>query len=159
MRSLGLSFLLLATALPAFAGGPPSLTGFWEGTFSCKIDDAEGKRSLKVPATLAINQLGPSGPLNATFVSKGAGGFSGTIVPSLEKPNEGVGVLIACGTSDSTTTGDFAQFETFTYKVGTDGSGTIKASGGYTLKSEEVGVCKVTWTRTSTLPPKTSPCS
>jgi len=158
MRSLALVFLLLALAPPAFAGGPLPLTGVWEGTYSCKIEDAEGKRTLKVPATLLINQLGPSGPLEVNFVSKGLGGFSGTIVQSDVKPNEGVGVLIACGTSDSTTTGEYGEFDTFSYKVGADGSGTIKASGAYTQKSEEVGVCKVTWTRTATKAPITVPC-
>jgi hypothetical protein len=158
MRSLALAFLLLAIASPVFAGGPPTLTGVWEGEFGCKVQDAEGKRTFKVPATLLINQLGPSGPLEVNFLAKGSGGFSGTIVPSLAKPNEGVGVLIACGTSDSTTLGEYAQFETFSYKVGADGSGTIKASGGYTQKSEEVGVCKVTWTRTATKAPITVAC-
>lgn len=158
MRALALSFLLLALAPPAFAGGSPSLTGVWEGTYSCKIEDADGKRSLKVPVMLFISQLGPSGPLVANILSKGSGGYSGTIVPSLENPNEGVGMLIECGTNDSTTAGDYAEFQTFSYKVGADGSGTIKASGGYTQKSEEVGTCKVTWTRVSLGPVKTSPC-
>ena len=158
MRRFALVFLWLAIALPAFAGGPPSLTGVWEGTFSCKIEDPEGKRTLKAPATLLINQLGPSGPLEVNLVSKGTGGYSGTIVPSLAKPNEGVGMLIACGTDDSTTLGEYAEFETFSYKVGSDGSGTIKASGGYTQKSQEVGVCKTTWTRTATKAPITVPC-
>lgn len=158
MRHLVLSFLLLALAPPAFAGGAPSLTGVWEGTYSCKIQDAEGKRTLKVPVNLLINQLGPSGPLEVNLVSKGTGGYAGTIVPSLEKPNEGVGVLIECGTNDSTTPGDYAEFETFSYKVGSDGSGSIKMSGGYTQKSEEVGVCKMTFTRTATKAPITVPC-
>lgn len=158
MRCLALVFLLLAFALPAFAGPPLNLTGVWEGTYSCKVQDAEGKRTFKVPATLLVNQLGPSGPLEVNFLSKGSGGFSGTIVPSLAKPNEGVGVLIACGTSDSTTLGEYGEFDTFSYKVGADGSGTIKVSGAYTQKSEEVGVCKVTWTRTATKAPITVAC-
>ena len=158
MRHLVLSFLLLALAPPAFAGGTPSLTGVWEGTYGCKIQDAEGKRTLKVPVNLLINQLGPSGPLEVNLVAKGTGGYSGTIVPSLEKPNEGVGVLIACGTNDSTTLSEYAEFETFSYKVGSDGSGSIKLSGGYTQKSEEVGVCKATFTRTATKPPITAAC-
>jgi hypothetical protein len=158
MRSFALVFLLLAAAPPALAGGPPSLTGVWEGTYSCKIEDAEGKRTLKVSATLLINQLGSSGPLEVNLVSKGTGAYSGTIVPSLEKPNEGVGMLIACGTNDSTTTGEYAEFQTFSYKVGPGTSGTIKASGGYSQKSQEVGVCKATWTRTVTKPPITVAC-
>ena len=158
MRHLAFALLTLAVALPAFAGGPPTLTGVWAGTYSCKIDDPEGKRTLKVTATLLINQLGASGPLEVNVVSKGTGGYSGTIVPSLEKPNEGVGMLIECGTNDSTTLGEYAEFETFSYKVGADGSGTIKMSGGYTQKSQEVGVCKSTWTRTATKAPITVPC-
>lgn len=158
MRSLALVFLALGFAPPAFAGGPLTLTGTWEGMYSCKIQDEEGNRSLKVPATLLINQLGPSGPLEVVFLSKGSGGYSGTIVQSDVKPNEGVGALISCGTSDATTAFLYNEIETFSYKLAADGSGTLKMTGSRVTNSSEVSACKTTWTRTATKAPITVAC-
>jgi hypothetical protein len=62
MRSLALVLLAAGLALPAAAGAPLQLTGLWEGSISCKTEAAGGKGKQAFPVTLAITQLGPSGP-------------------------------------------------------------------------------------------------
>jgi hypothetical protein len=158
MRAFVVSSLLVLLAGSAAAGGPPSLTGTWEGSYACKTENDEGKDKFDSgPATLLVTQLGPSGPLVLNLVSKGVGGYSGTIVPSAVKPGEGTGAMIACGTNDGTTTSVYNEVTTFHYKVGTDGAGTLKTSGVFVLNGVYTGVCKGTWTRTSTMS-KTAPC-
>jgi hypothetical protein len=91
------------------------------------------------------------------LIAKGSGAYSGTIAQSDVKPNEGAGALIACGTSDGTNPSDYNEITTFHYKVGADGSGTIKSTGAFVLNSVEMGICKGSWVRTST-DSKTAPC-
>jgi hypothetical protein len=73
------------------------------------------------------------------------------------KPNEGAGAMIYCGTSDGTVPSVYNEITTFHYKVGSDGSGTIKTTGAFVLNSVEMGTCKGSWRRTSTAA-KTVPC-
>jgi hypothetical protein len=158
MREFAVSLLLVLLAQPAAAGGPPSLTGTWEGSILCKTESDEGKAKFDSgPVTLLVTQLGPSGPLVLNLFSKGSGAYSGTIVPSAVKPGEGTGAMIACGTNDGTTTSVYNEITTFHYKVGADGSGSLKTSGVFVLNSVYTGVCKGTWRRTSTMS-KTTPC-
>jgi hypothetical protein len=157
MRSLALVLLAAGLALPASAGAPLPLTGLWEGSISCKTEAAGGKGKQAFPVTLAITQLGASGPLVINLFAKGSGAYSGTIVPSDAKPNEGTGAMISCGTSDATTASLYNEITTFHYKVGADGSGTIKSSGVFVLNSVYTGVCKGSFVRTSLLA-KTAPC-
>jgi hypothetical protein len=156
VRSFVLAFLTLGLALPAFAGGP-SLSGVWEGSYSCKTEDASGKGNLKVSeSTLTIAQGTISGPLIADIDGQA---YSGTTVPSASDSSEGAGAWIACGTSDATTGGLYNEIETFHYKVGVDGNGTIKKAGAYVVNAVEVGVCKGSWKRVGPFGGKLGGCA
>ena len=161
MRSVWIVFLALGVVLgapPALAGGAGVLAGAWEGSFSCKTENDDGKGKLESgPSTLLISQSG-SGPLVANLVAKGSGAYSGTIVPSAVKPDEGTGALIACGTSDSTATSLYNEIVTFHYKVGDAGFGTLKSTGVFVINAVQTAVCKGLWRRVSLLA-KTAPCS
>ncbi len=149
MRSLALALLPFAIAVPAFAGGAPTLQGVWEGSYSCKFEDSSGKGSFKVsPSFLLIEQGAISGPMIVN-ISDGMSSvaYSGTTVPSAASSSEGAGAWIACGTSDATTGGLFNEIETFHYKVDSNGTGTIKKSGAYVTNGIEVGTCKGSWKR------------
>jgi hypothetical protein len=158
MRFLVLSLLFVAIAAPARAGITGAITGTWEGSVSCKSEDANGKGSFSVDVTLLVTQLGASGPLVVNAIADGTQFFSGTLIPSVEKPGEGAGALIACGTSDSTTNGLYNDIETFHYKVDDNGAGSIKTSGANTTNGSDVNVCKGSFKRTSTMSPKTVSC-
>ena len=161
MRTLVLASLTFVVALPAFAGGGPTLNGAWEGSYSCKFEDSSGKGSFKVTQSfLAISQGAIGGPLIAN-ISDGMNSvpYSGTTVPSAGSSSEGAGAWIACGTSDATTGDLFNEIETFHYKVDANGGGTIKKSGAYVTNGVEVGVCKGSWKRVSTNPVKVVGCA
>lgn len=158
MRLSTLSLLALAlvsAASAAWAGGPPSLVGTWEGSFSCKAQTPEGKSSAKESdSTLQIAQTG-----NVLRVLLDGDTYSGTIFQSVGAPNEGAGAWIFCGTSDSTTAAAFNEIETIQFKVDPEsGSGSIKKSGVYVLNGSQVGVCKGSWRRVSTEPPVVGTC-
>ncbi len=155
MRSLALVFMTLAFAPPALAGGPSTLSGVWEGSYSCKTEGAGGGGTFKPDgvSTLVIDQIGPTGPLNVRVEANGeTGTFSGTLIPSATNPDEGAGAWIACGTSDGTANSSFNEIETFTFKLGADGKGTLKQVGVFVTNESQVGICKGTWKRVSTQP-------
>lgn len=161
MRVLALSFLLFTLARPALAGGPLSLTGTWEGSYTCKTEGAGGSATFKpdAPSTLQVAQSVPGGPLVVVLETEGElGSYSGTVVPSATSNGEGAGAWVACGTSDSTATSAFSEIETFTYKVSADGKGTLKQNGVFVTNGGQVGVCKGTWKRIDTSSPAILGC-
>jgi hypothetical protein len=146
MRFIALAFLALGIARPTFAGTVPNLAGTWEGSTSCKVEDATGKGSAKDNTNVvSIIQAGPSGPL---IVSIDGALYSGTFAPSASDPSQGSGAFIRCGTSDATTNGLLNVIETFRYKIDGNGGGSLKGSGAFVVNGDAVGVCKGSWRRT-----------
>ena len=159
MRSVALAFLTLGIAFgstPALAGPPPSLAGTWEGSSSCKLEDADGKESSKSSSTVFILQAGADGPL---VVSIDGTAYSGTFVRSASDPSQGAGAFIKCGTSDATTNGLPNVIETFHFKVDGSGGGSLKGSGAFVVNGETVGVCKASWRRTGPFGGKLGGCA
>lgn len=149
-------FGLLLGAAPAFAGAGVGLTGTWEGGYSCKTEDADGKGSMKVkPSVLTIVQLVTGGPL---IVAIDGIPYSGTVTPSAADTNEGAGAWTACGTSDATTDGLYSEVVAFHYKIDADGGGSIKKSSAFVVNGGEVGVCKGSWKRIGLFHTKISGC-
>src|SRR5262245_57496506 len=158
MRKLVPLLLFVAIVSPARAGIPFAITGTWEGSISCKSEDADGKGSFSTDATVLINQLGVTGPLVANVVSGGTLFFSGTLTPSADKPGEAAGALVACGTNDGTAPEHYNEIETFHYKVDDEGGGSIKVNGVNVTNGVEIDVCKGSFKRTSIGSPKTVSC-
>ena len=148
MRTSSFALLLLGLAAPAIAGDSVTLNGIWQGSYTCKTEDADGKGTLKVTeSVLTISQGAITSAFNADIDGVP---YSGTTVASAPNDADGAGAWIACGTSDATAGGLFNEIETFHYQVDPSGGGTIKKSGAYVQNGVEIGVCKGSWKRVST---------
>jgi len=158
MRHLALSLFILGAAGPALAGSLATLTGTWQGSVSCKSTQVGGNSGFKADVSLKINQLTPTTLEVSVLANKMTIGYSGTLVPSEAKAGTGAGALVSCGISDSTEEGNSNSIESFTYKVGLDGTGSLKLNGVTVQNSTEVDLCKGSFTRTNTGPVVTSPC-
>ena len=136
------SRLLLVSALGLLASAPASagdLTGVWEGKFSCKAQDAQGKLKLSGPSTLEISQ--PGGPGGAALQAHIDGvlfaGFSLQPGPALG----GVGALVGCDPGD---------IRSFRWKVKTDDvKAKISWRGVFVSNDAVISSCRGTWSRVS----------
>lgn len=152
-----ISFLaLVLMALPAAAG---NLIGTWEGSFSCKTEDANGRSTLREPdSTLLISQPNAgASPLRLTIDGVQ---YTGSIVPSATNPTEvGVGAFVACGTSDTEAVGAFNEIELIRWKVDAEsGTGSISKLGVFVGNGQGIGGCKGKWTRLTTANPNIPAC-
>jgi len=157
MRAIVLAFLVLGFAAPSYAGFP-LLSGTWEGSISCKTQDADGKGGFKVDVTLLVYQATLDGPLVVNASGGSIPYFSGTVIPTAT--GQGSGALISCGTSAATTPGADNVLETFDYKLDRSGEGgTLKITGGAQVTNgSELALCKGTFRRTSAITPKVVAC-
>jgi hypothetical protein len=149
-------FVLALAALPAAAG---DLAGTWTGSFTCRVEDADGRSSLRQrPSTLLISQPGGPGTSPLRLTIDGVF-YTGSIVPAASDPTErGVGAFVACGSSDTEAAGAFSEVESIRWRVGADGKGSIKKRGAFVVTGEQVGTCTGSWRRTSTADPGIGAC-
>ena len=67
--------------------------------------------------------------------------------------------FIACGTSDAEGTGSFNEIELIRWKVEEGGvRGSIRKSGVFVTKGQQIGACKGGWVRTSATDPAIAAC-
>jgi hypothetical protein len=149
---------LVWLALPAAAG---NLVGTWEGSWSCRTEDANGRgRDRQNPSILEISQ--PGGPGTSPLrVSIDGVQYAGSIVPSANDPTErGVGAFVACGTSDTEAGGAFSEIELIRWSVDAgSGRGSIRKAGVFVTNGEGIGACTGSWQRVSTADPGIPACN
>jgi hypothetical protein len=161
MRRLGAPILLVSCFALATSAAAGDLRGTWVGAFVCKLEDANGRSTLRnASSTLEISQPGGPGTSPIHVRIDGVDLYSGSIVPSASKPTErGVGALVACGTSDTTVAGSFSEIELIHWKVDpVSGRGSIRKSGVFVTTGVEVGDCKGGWVRSETADPGIGAC-
>jgi hypothetical protein len=147
---------LVLLALPAAAG---NLVGTWTGSFSCRVEDENGRSRLRQQqSTLSISQPGGPGTSPLRLTIDGIQ-YSGSIVPSASDPTErGVGAFVACGTSDTEAFGAFNEIELIRWSVDAGGRGSIRKGGVFVENGLQVGACTGGWQRSSTADPGIPAC-
>ena len=136
------SRLLLVSALGLLASAPASagnLTGLWEGTFSCKAQDAQGKLKMSGPSTLEITQPDTLGSpaLQARIDGALFAGFVLQTGPTLG----GVGALVGCDPGD---------IRSLRWKVKLDDvKAKISWRGVYVSNDQVISSCRGKWSRVS----------
>jgi hypothetical protein len=157
VRSLA-PFVLALVALPASAG---DLVGTWEGSWSCRTEDASGRgRDRQNPSTLQISQPGGPGTSPLRVLIDGTQ-YAGSIVPSASAPtSRGVGAFVACGTSDTEGAGAFSEIELIRWSVdAANGNGSIRKAGVFVTNGDAIGACTGSWRRVSTNDPGIGACN
>ena len=147
---------LALIAVPAAAG---NLVGTWVGSFSCRVEDEDGRGSLRQQqSVLSISQPGGPGTSPLRLQIDGVQ-YSGSIVPSAGDPTRrGVGAFVACGTSDTEAFGAFSEIELIRWSVDAGGRGSIRKAGVFVENGLQVGGCTGSWRRTSTNDPGIPAC-
>jgi hypothetical protein len=147
---------LVLFALPAAAG---DLVGTWTGSFSCRVEDGNGRSPLRQQqSTLLISQPGGPGSSRLRLTSDSIQ-YSGSIAPSASDPTRrGVGAFVACGSGDTEVLGAFSEIELIRWSVDAGGRGSIRKGGVFVENGLLVGACTGGWRRTSTADPRIPAC-
>jgi hypothetical protein len=134
--------ILLASALGLLAGAPASagnLTGVWEGKFSCKAQDAQGKLKMSGPSTLEISQ--PDTPGSPALQARINGVLFAGFVLQTGPTLGGVGALVGCDPGD---------IRSLRWKVKADEvKAKISWRGVFVTNDTMISSCRGSWTRIS----------
>lgn len=156
VRSLA-PLALVLVALPAAAG---NLVGTYEGSWSCRTEDAGGRgRDSEPTSILQISQPGGAGTSPLRVMIDGVV-YAGSIIPSAGDPTRrGVGAFVACGTSDTEAGGNFSEIELIRWSVDPgNGRGSIRKAGVFVTNGDGIGACTGSWRRVSTADPGIGAC-
>ncbi len=156
IRAVAATLLLGVAVAPAHAF---DLTGHWTGKWSCKGFDGTKFTSGNKVSTMDVTQVVGTFAV-AIDVATDNFTYNAVAIPDMIKPNEkGEVVLVGCHTGTTLPAAPFdAELVRASVKTKLDGKGTFTGTSFFADSAPEVGTCKYSYKRVSTIDPVVAAC-